>query len=71
MIIHVFYAGLLYETLTGVDRFSNLHLLELPDGAYIRYQEPIYGYRWYRSDFTPLADEHVPKELLVLALLLT
>ena len=71
MTIHVFYAGLLYETLSDVDRLSSAQRIVLPDGAYIRYQEPIYGYRWYRSDFTPLAEEHVPKELRVLALLLT
>lgn len=71
MTIHVFYAGLLYETLTGVDRFSSAKRLALPDGAYIRYRLPINGHCWYRSDFTPMADEDVPKEILVLALLLT
>lgn len=72
MKIHVFYAGLLLKEFEYVGYPIHVpELYGLPDGAYIRYQKPIMNFHWYRSDFTPLADEHVPKELRVLALLLT
>lgn len=72
MRVLVFYAGLLYKDFEATTRDSSFSkLFNLPDGAYYRYEEPSNGFRWYRSDHTPLADEHVPKELLALALLLT
>lgn len=72
MKVHVFYAGLLLKQFELVQ--AQIHIPELhglPDGAYYRYEIPVLGFHWYRSDHTPLAEEHVPKELLVLALLLT
>lgn len=38
--------------------------------VYIRLPELRDSYHWYRGDFTPLATEHVPKELLLLYLLI-
>lgn len=72
MRVLVFYAGLLYKDFeTKWTGSLTPQLFDLPDGAYYCYEEPSNGFRWYRSDHTPLADEHVPKELLTLALLLT
>lgn len=72
MRVQVFYAGLLYKDFETKWTLSlTPQLFGLPDGAYYRYDIPVYGFHWYRSDHTPLADEHVPKELLTLALLLT
>lgn len=72
MRVLVFYAGLLYKDTETKGTLSMVpQLLDLPDGAYLRYEIPVFGFHWYRSDYTPLADEHVPKELLTLALLLT
>ena len=72
MRVLVFYAGLLYKDFETTCKASLApQLVDLPDGAYYRYDIPVYGFHWYRSDHTPLADEHVPKELLTLALLLT
>ena len=67
----VFYAGLLLDDVEVHDTHILVRPFNLPDGAYYRWPKPIAGFQWYRSDHTPLADEHVPKELLVLALLLT
>lgn len=66
-----FYAGLLLDDVDVPDTNTFVRYYHLPDGAYYRWPKPIAGFQWYRSDHTPLADEHVPKELLVLALLLT
>ena len=71
MRVLVFYAGLLYDEVEVAASSSLWRYLQLPDGAYYRWPKPIAGFQWYRSDHTPLADEHVPKELFVLALLLT
>ena len=72
MRVLVFYAGLLYKDFETKWTLSlTPHLFDLPDGAYLRYEIPVFGFHWYRSDHTPLADEDVPKELLTLALLLT
>lgn len=71
MRVLVFYAGLLYDEIECMQHQYTHRLRDLPNGAYYRYEKPIAGFHWYRSDHTPLADEHVPKELLTLALLLT
>ena len=72
MRVLVFYAGLLYKDFETTSRNSSFSkLFNIPVEAYYRYEEPSNGFRWYRGDHTPLADEHVPKELLTLALLLT
>ena len=72
MRVLVFYAGLLYKDFETKWTLSlTPQLFDLPDGAYYRYDIPVYGFHWYRSDHTPLTDVDVPKELLTLALLLT
>ena len=65
----VFYAGLLYGeyAVVGDLRFRRHTIKDLPDGAYIRYSDG----EWYRSDYTPVLPEDIPKELLLLTLLLT
>ena len=70
----VFYAGMLYGEypFNGWKPFKGLR--ELPDGAYIRLPTDDYWgteHMWHLSDFTPVLDSDVPKELLVLCLLLT
>ena len=72
MRVQVFYAGLLYKDFeTKWTLSATPQLFDLPDGAYYRYDIPVYGFHWRKSDHTLLADEDVPKELLTLALLLT
>ena len=72
MRVQVFYAGLLYKDFETMWTLSATpQLSDLPDGAYYRYDIPVYGFHWRKSDHTLLADEEVPKELLTLALLLT
>ncbi len=72
MRVLVFYAGLLYKDFETKGTLpSTPELFDLPDGAYYRYDIPLFGFRWRKSDHTLLADEDVPKELLTLALLLT
>ena len=72
MRVQVFYAGLLYKDFETMWTLSpTTQLFGLPDGAYYRYDIPVYGFHWRKSDHTLLADEDVPKELLTLALLLT
>ena len=71
MRVLVFYAGLLYKDFeTKGTLCLTPDLFDLPDGAYYRYDLPL-RFHWRNSDHTVLADEHVPKELLTLALLLT
>ena len=71
----VFYAGLLYGEyqFDGWKPFSDLR--ELPDGAYIRLPQkgnrPNLECLWFRSDFTPVLLIDVPKEYLLMSLLLT
>lgn len=71
----VFYAGLLYGEYPFDEWSPFKGLWGLPDGAYILLPQPsavIFGNaRWYRSDFTPVLLMDVPKEYLVLSLLLT
>lgn len=71
MRVLVFYAGLLYKDFETKWPLSlTPQLFDLPDGAYYRYDIPVYGFHWRKSDHTLLADEDVPKELLTLVLLL-
>lgn len=72
MRVLVFYAGLLYKDFETKWTLSlTPELFDLPNGAYYRYDIPVYGFHWRNSDHALLADEDVPKELLSLALLLT
>lgn len=72
MRVLVFYAGLLYKDFETKWTLSTTpQLFDLPDGAYYRYEIPLHGFQWRKSDHTLLADEDVPKELLTLALLFT
>ena len=71
MRVLVFYAGLLYKDFETKWTLSlTPELFDIPDGAYYRYDIPVYGFHWRNSDHVLLADEDVPKELLTLALLL-
>lgn len=71
----VFYAGLLYGEYSFNEWKPFSGLRELPDGAYVRlpkkgnWQDP--EFLWFRSDFTPVRLEDVPKEYLLMSLLLT
>lgn len=70
----VFYANQLYGDFKHTRFNAFRELTGLPDGAYIRLPPDSYWgveHTWYRSDFTPALDSDVPKELLVLCLLLT
>ena len=71
----VFYAGLLYGEYPFDEMTPFKGLRELPDGAYIllphHSSKFIGNIRWYRPDFTPVLLMDVPKEYLVLSLLLT
>lgn len=70
--ILVFYAGLLYAEYPFDERSPFKALIGIPDGAYVRFPDDRghWGPHWYRSDFTPVLLADVPKEYLVLALLL-
>ena len=70
----VFYANMLYGDYEHHRSNVFMGLSGLPDGAYIRLPPDNYWstkHMWFRSDFTPVLDSDVPKELLVLCLLLT
>ena len=70
----VFYANQLYGDYAFNVWGSFRELNGLPDGSYIRAPHS-YGFdnkpAWYLSDFTPVLEADIPKELLVLVLLLT
>lgn len=70
--VYVFYAGMLYGEYTN-DEFKALQKRggnELYNGAYIfQTDDPLKG--WGRMDQTPLMPYDVPKELLLIKLLLT
>ena len=70
----VFYANQLYGDYE-CDPLNPFKVLrDLPDGSYIRFPHCFDGDNkpaWYLSDFTPVLEADIPKELLVLALLLT
>jgi hypothetical protein len=68
----VFYAGLLYGEYPSWKEFKDEVFADNPEiwqGAYLFHYTTV-GYGWYRSDGVPVLDQHVPKELKVLALLL-
>lgn len=70
----VFYANQLYGEYAWSSILLFNELRNLPEGAYIRSPHSKYEDNvptWYRSDFTPVLDSDIPKELLVLVLLLT
>ena len=69
----VFYANMFYGDYHHYKLAPFRELTDLPDGSYIRLPPLWIGDKvtWYRSDFTPVLDLDVPKELLVLCLLLT
>ena len=71
----VFYAGLLYGEYPFNEWSPFKGLWGLPDGAYIllpHHSDVFTGNtRWYHPDFTPVLLMDVPKEYLVLSLLLT
>lgn len=73
----VFYGGKLFGTFTKKE-FKALNLyateLEIYNGCYIYVtpqRSPGFAQGWFRGDFTPVLLEDVPKELLLLKLLLT
>ena len=72
----VFYAGVFYGEYPFDEWSPFKGLGALPDGAYILLPQPsavFFGRntRWYRPDLTPVLLMDVPKEYLVLSLLLT
>lgn len=69
----VFYANMFYGDYHHYRLAPFRELTDLPDGSYIRLPPLWIGGKvtWFRSDFTPVLDSDVPKELLVLCLLLT
>ena len=69
----VFYANMFYREYRHYRLAPFRELTDLPDGSYIRLPPLWDGGKvtWFRSDFTPALDSDVPKELLVLCLLLT
>lgn len=68
--VHVFYEGMLYDT---VDTQVSLphYVIRLPNDVYQRCYLQTTRSDWYRSDGTPVLLSDVPKELLLLSLLLT
>lgn len=76
MKVRVFYAGLLHSEHEVFLPFpyGTLRADEIPDGAYIYFEQlvPVWiECHWLRSDFAPVLLEDVPKELLMLTLLLS
>ena len=68
--VYVFYAGLLYGEYTK-ETFRTLQVqcdTELYNGGYAYRADER---KWYRMDSTPFPTDQIPKELLVLTLLLT
>jgi len=74
-ITRVYYAGLVYHEHLCINKdlpFSGMKRHDLPDGCYIRVPDGNFfsGNKWYLKDLTPVLIEDVPKELLLLDLLL-
>lgn len=72
--IFVFYAGLLHSQWPVFPRLKDLGI-EVYNGAFVcvhtQWLPTSVPIGWYRADKTPYPEEQVPKELLVLKLLLT
>lgn len=74
--ITVFYAN---QVLLEADNPMAGMFIGLPDGAYVYFEnsrkpspKSVFAPRgWYRKDLTPVLPEDVPKELLLLKLLMT
>ncbi len=66
--VTVFYATLLYGE---YDKISRAELLDLPEDVFLYYRIPAVGTHWYRKDLTPRTEDDVPKELRLLALLMS
>jgi hypothetical protein len=71
----VFYAGLLYDDLlvSHYDPFNTFRGNRFPDGAYIYLSEGSFivdKEHWFLSDLTPVLLEDVPKEYILMGLLL-
>jgi len=66
----VFYAGRHYGTYEREPSKGWAMPRGLPDGAYIYDPDKGVSKQWYRSDFTPVLPEDVPKELLAWILIL-
>jgi hypothetical protein len=85
MKIYVFYAGMLYAEYDRREfsrhqvcqRLYEMDGAEIYNGCYIHSQNQTFELdqnnksAWFRGDFTPVLLEDVPKELLLLKLLLT
>lgn len=75
---YVFYAGLLYGEYSDFSALQHSRCLsdspEIYNGSYIysfpKYPDSTYS-GWWRANWTPVLLEDVPKELLLLKLLLT
>ena len=70
--VRVFYANQLYKEMLNVDYswFRKECDQEIYNGAFICWNTAL-GWKWYRSDLTPVLINDVPKELLLLQLLLS
>lgn len=69
----VFYAGMLYQDslVNSYDWTKPFRGGSLPDGAYVYMREQNHDFtEWYRSDFTPVLLNDVPKEYILLECLL-
>ena len=67
----VFYASLVYKEYTPEE---TIHPHDLPDGVYIHVVNSKFSdmkNTWYLKDLTPVLIADVPKELLLLKLLMT
>lgn len=68
MMRHVFYAGQHYGSYTFEEWKSTV--MNLPDGAYVRYSESSDWYIHRHCSFTILTSDDLPPELKTLCLLL-
>lgn len=70
---YLFYAGLLHRESEVLKELYMFHdSPEIYNGCYIYHNSGLPSRsNWYRGDFTPVLLEDVPKELLLLKLLLT